>query len=153
MTVHTPETPQNPPEPPPDPGPPTNQPATTAGSPPPTATPTGDDHARTWAAVGVVALFLGSTIAMLLTDHVVNESLLLAAGVTLLSIAIARRILANGPLLPTIAIACVVAAFAVVLLVLGYQISDVAAVCGCAGLLAGEVTAWAVRPPAPRRGA
>ena len=112
----------------------------------------GGDEPRAWAAVILVVLVLGSASAMLFTGHDVNQALLLAGGVTLLGVAIARRILTDGGLLATIAIAGVVTAFAVVLLIRGYDLSDVAMVSGGAGLVAGEVTAWVLRTSTPRRG-
>jgi hypothetical protein len=156
MTAILPATPQDPPEPAPDltlePGLQADL-AALAGDLSRTAAtpPCGDDQGQAWATVIVVFLVLGSTSAMLLTGHDVHESLLLAGGVTLLSVAIARRILADGALLPTIAIAGVVAAFALVLVIRGYPSSEVAVICGAAGLLAGEVTARVLRPGTPRR--
>ncbi|MFC3384692.1 hypothetical protein [Couchioplanes azureus] len=97
-------------------------------------------------------LVLGSACAMLLTGHEVTDALLLAGGVTMLSVAIARRVLTDGGLLPTLAIATAVSAFAMILLVRGEAISDAAAVSGGAGLVAGEVTAWVLRTCTPRRG-
>jgi len=106
-----------------------------------------------WIAVILVVLVLGSAGAMLLTGHRVHEALLLAGGVTMLGVGVARRILAHGGLLPTVAIAGAVTVFAVVLLVSGYDISDAAAIAGGAGLVAGEVIAWVMRTAgSPRTG-
>ncbi len=102
--------------------------------------------------VGVVALVLGGACAMLLTGHQPHEALLLGGGVTLLGVAVARRILTNGGPAPTIATGAVVAVFAIVLLIGGHEFGDVAMICGGAGLVAGEVTAWALRAAGPRRG-
>ncbi len=154
MAIDPPVTPPAPPEPPAE----STQPTNPAPTPPPVTVhpvpvPSGDGRAHAWATVVVVVLVLGSAGAMLATGHQVHESLLLAGGVTLLGLGVARRILAQGALLPTIAIACAVTAFAVVLIVYGYDVPDVAALAGGAGLLAGEVTARALRTTdAPRRG-
>ncbi len=130
--------------------PPTARPPEPAAAPSPPGP--GDDQARGWAAVIVTVLVLGGACTMLLTGHEIHEALLLAGGVMLLGAAISRRILADGGLLPTVAIAAAVGVFALILLTQDLPVSDVAMACGSAGLITGEVTAWILRSHTPRRG-
>lgn len=153
VTTHPPTTPQNPPSPPPDPGQQIDPAAlvapSTAAAPAPLP---ADDQVRAWSAVAVMVLVLGSACAMLLTGQPVNDALMLAGGVTLLGVGVARRAVTDGGLPATIAITGAVTTFAVVLLIRGYEIADVAIVSGGAGLIAGEVTAWVLRTCTLRRG-
>ncbi|HWS39082.1 MAG TPA: hypothetical protein VN408_40860 [Actinoplanes sp.] len=117
----------------------------------PAAPATGGD-VNAWATVVVVALVLSGTGAMLVTGHEIHEALLLAAGITLLGTTVARRILADGPVLPTIAVVTAVAIFATVLLIRGFAVGEVVMICGGAGLIAGEVTARVLRSCTSRQG-
>jgi DMSO reductase anchor subunit len=116
------------------------------------AAPAGYGQRGSWYAATLVVVVFGSFCTMLLTGEPLHEALLLAGGVTLLGAEITRRILSDAGPVPSIVVTCAVTALAVVLLVCGYQASDVAVITGMAGIVAGEVVSRVMHPTTPRQG-
>ena len=108
----------------------------------PAARPTGDDRHRdddqSWIPTAItVVLVLGCAGTLLLTDHDLLDALAGAFGTALVSYQVAQRVSTSSRPIPTVIVSAAIAAFAVILVAVGYALPAALMAAGIGALLAG----------------